>query len=167
MNKNEFMQVIDILKGNWRFMFQTQEEMLLWWTHLKDYSFFDAKGGATRYVLSESEEPKIKSIIDSIDAYKAAARRQTYESQKTIGCIHCRDTGLITWTAPTGVRLGRPCDKCNKGRANYPWEFMSKEEQDEWIEKEAKKGRSVPRPAEASKEFCMEYVYGVSKKLGV
>ena len=148
-------------------MFQTQEEMLLWWTHLRDYSFAEAKGGAVRYILSETTEPKIRNIIDAIDAYKATQRKATYSNEKTIGCIHCRDTGLITWTSKTGVRLGRPCDKCNRGRQNYPWEFMSKEEQTEWIEKEAKKGRSVPRPVEAPKDFYMQYVYGVANKLGV
>lgn len=160
MNREEFIEVANTLKGNWRFMLQTQEELLLWFTHLKEYSLRDAKGGAVRYILSETTEPKIRDIIDAIDAYKASEKRTVNLNERMVHCIYCKDTGLIVTESPTGVKLGRPCRACKRGEQRYPWEFMDKEEQEEWMMKEVKKGRNVPRPVEAPKEFYETYTKG-------
>lgn len=168
MTKEEFREVVKILQGNWRYMLQKEDELLSWWTFLREYSYRDAKNGAVRCVLNQSEEPKIKDIREAIDAYKATEKQKELDTNApTIHCIYCRDTGLITKMSPTGYRVGRPCDQCDRGRNNYPWDFMSEEEQSEWIEKENQKGRSVPRCVETPKEKYLSIVEGMKERLMV
>lgn len=163
MTQQEFYEVTNMLKGNWRSMFETNEQRMLWWTYLREYEIDDARAGVIKYILTETIEPKIATITDYIDRAKKE-RKYIKPSGKEVHCIHCQDRGLIITTSPTGVTLGRPCDMCNRGRERHPWEFMSKEEQDAWYTEEGRKGRKPERPFESTKEQYLAYVEGDGKK---
>ncbi len=169
MSGQEYRDIVRLLRGSFRQMFQTNEQTEVWWTWLKEYDFHDAKNGVTSYIMNETREPTIAAIIDWIDKARERERIQMRNAQipnnsKTVRCIHCKDTGLIVTTTPTGVQVGRACRECEMGRTRYPWEFLTDEEKEEWFQKEEKKGRRPCRhPHEAPEDFYMEYCYGVNK----
>ena len=164
MTQQEFSDIIYKLKGNWRNMFDTEEQQMLWWTYLRDYEAADASAGVVKYILSETIEPKIAAITDYIDKAKKERKYAKVDPSTAVHCIHCKDRGLIITESPTGVMLGKPCDMCGRGRERHPWEFMSKQEQDEWYVEEGRKGRKPERPFESTKAQYLAYVEGNGKK---
>ena len=170
MSGQEYREIVRMLRGSFRQLFQTDEQTEVWWTWLKEDDFFEAKMGVTAYIMKETREPTVAAIIDSIEKERERERsRKMYTTipanTKTVRCIHCKDTGLIVTETKTQVLVSRPCRECEMGRKNYPWEFLTDEEKEEWFQKEEKKGRRPCRhPYEASKEFYLMYCYGIESK---
>lgn len=163
MNNEEFVKVQEYLKGDFRFMFQNREQVLTWWTHLKAISYDDAMRGATRTILSRRLEPSISDYLDDVETAKRDYRRQHLPSNtgKEISCIHCKDTGLIVKEVrATGRMIGKPCTFCERGKERYPWDFLDAKERQEYIDSEAKKGRTIPRYYESPKKDYMLLTFG-------
>lgn len=163
MTKEEFKQVVDTLKGAYKWMFDTEEKVLSWYSFLRDYPYGEVKMGVTRYVLNYKDEPTIADILDSTAAARRENRVRTNMRVKSVKCIYCQDTGLIISESPTGVMLGRPCTKCDRGRQNYPWDFLDDKERADYYDRELRRGRMAQPPSTADKDFYMAYVFGRTK----
>ena len=159
MDKREYSEIVRLLKGSYRFLMQEQDQIMVWWTWLKDYTFEEAKSGVTQYIMNNTREPNAGDIVNAIEKARDANRyRQQYDANQRMGhCPHCRDTGLIVTESPTGIKQGRPCEMCERGRQRYPFWFI--EDKDEWY----KDHPEFPRPYEAPQSFVDTYVYGVKK----
>lgn len=164
MTKEEFAKIVNALRSNYQWMLESDEEVLSWFTFLKNENYEDVRRGITRIILNNPKPPTVAEVMENT----AAARREyrmnsNMNTERAVHCIYCKDTGLIVTQSPTGVMLGHPCDKCKRGREKYPWNFLDAKEQRDFIDQEIRKGRNIQKPIESPKDFYMAYVYGGKK----
>lgn len=137
----------------------------VWWTHLMEYDADTVYDAVMSYISTDRRIPTIADIVGICETLKNSRRRIPQQNGKTVRCPYCKDLGLVYKETPTGILEAHPCDQCPKGRERFPWPFLSPEEQQAWRESEAKKGRVVPIPHEASDEFRRQYLYGEESKM--
>lgn len=132
----------------------------VWWTHLMEFDADTVFDAVMSYINSERRTPTVADIVSICNTLRNSRRSIPSKIGKTVKCPYCKDLGLIRVEYETGVTVGRPCTECPKGKERYPWYFKTEEEKQAWREQEAKKGRAVPIPHEASEAFYRAYVFG-------
>lgn len=158
----EFDEIKRILQGRYN-LFTDQEDVFRWYNGLKAFDFSIVKEAVNDWIINDGWKPEVVNIVErckDVERWKRKIKAAEEPNTKTVACPYCHDRGLIITTSPTGIETGRPCEHCMRGRANYPWYFLSEEEKREYNAKEIKAGRSVPNYHEAPKEFWRTYVYG-------
>ena len=158
----EYQEVIRKLYGAYG-MLREHAEQQTWYEQLKDFDFQDVNASVNDYISVNNRRPAPADIVNGARRHKTSRRMESnYRGERLVHCPYCNDKGLIVTTSAKGIVTGTPCTYCGKGRENYPWDFHTKEEQDEILKEEERRGLHPPRhPYEAPKEFYMEYVYGL------
>ena len=166
MIANEFDEIRRILNGRYKICSE-KTDAIRWFEALKAYEFSVVKEAVNDWIVNDGWKPEIVNIADRCNdllRWRRKIREAEEPNVKTVACPECRDSGLVTWTSPTGIRMGHPCERCSKGKANFPWQFLTDDEKRAYNEKEIKAGRAVVKPHVAPKEFYDWYVYGKQSK---
>ncbi len=163
MLANEFDEIKRILSGRYK-VCNEGPEVIRWYESLKEFDFAIVKEAVNDWIINDGWKPEVVNIVErcrDVQRWKRQLQAAAPDpNEKTVGCPHCRDSGLIITTSPTGIVQGRPCDKCFRGKKNYPWAFMSEHDRADYNAKEIKAGRSVPKVHHAPDDFRAWYVYG-------
>ena len=165
MIATEFDEIQRILNGRYK-LCNSQDEAFRWYEGLKAFDFSVVKEAVNDWIVNDGWKPEVVNIAErcrDIMRWRQQSRVNLDPNEKTVGCTYCRDSGLIVTTTPTGIVQGRPCDKCFRGKKNYPWAFLSEKEKEDYNAKEIKAGRSVPKVHTAPEEFKKAYLYGDEK----
>jgi len=146
-------------------MLRYPDEQDLWFNQLERYDTDVVNIAVTDYISVNSRRPTPADIINECKRIISTRRSMdNYHNERLVKCPYCNDSGLIVTMSPKGIWNGRPCTHCPKGRENYPWEFLTPEEQEAYLKEEERQGLHPPRKVlEASKEFYMLYNYGREK----
>lgn len=166
MIATEFDGIKRILKGRYN-LFEDNADVFRWYEELKGFDYSVVKEAVNDWIINDGWKPEVVNIVErckDVIRWNAKIKAAQEPNVKTISCPHCRDSGLIITTSPTGIDQGRPCTFCPKGRQNYPWYFLTQQEKDEYNAKEIKAGRSVPIYHYAPDDFRQAYLYGESPK---
>lgn len=162
----EMQEIRRILNGKYKIC-QTMDETERWFYQLKEFDFATVKEAINDWIINDGWKPEVVNIVErckDVQRWKKQLQAAAPDpNEKTVGCPYCRDSGLIVTTSPTGIVQGRPCDKCFRGKKNYPWAFMSEHDKADYNAKEIKAGRSVPKVHRAPDDFRAWYVYGKEK----
>lgn len=162
MLANEFNEIKRILNGRYKIC-EDQTDVIRWYEGLKEFDFSVVKEAVNDWIVNDGWKPEVVNIAErcrDIIRWRQQSRMNMDPNEKTVRCVHCRDSGLITTTTRKGIVQGRPCDKCFRGKKNYPWAFLSDKEKEDYNAKEIKAGRAVPKVHFAPDEFRKAYLYG-------
>lgn len=159
MTTAEFNNLVRTLKGAFPYKdFINDDAISTWFNFLNQFQYEDARRGVLDYIELNNRTPTINDIVSSIRNAQKYSKRLNNPYKTYVKCPKCNDLGYTLRSYPNGSEYLHVCD-CERAREKYPWDFMSKAEQDEWYENEQRIGRSVSRPFRAEKEYVRDYLY--------
>ncbi len=155
MLANEFSRIVPLLKmypGCCHDMDNTKA----WFESLRSYSAKTVEDAVRQYISKSGFPPTPYNIIECMPKpkpiEKVVPRLETVTTisngvpkeikVRVYHCQRCKDSGLLTRTDNDGCVYGYPCD-CISGHANYSWGWISRGEQQEYVNKNGHHGEII------------------------
>ena len=147
MTEREFVDIRNLLQV-YQGCCRTEPEVKAWWSTLKNYDFAKVYNAVEAYIKTETRPPVPASIISRIPkanpTQKFVPRFETVNGKKVrvVQCPRCNDTGLVIWYDEEQRAIGRPCN-CPAGHHFFRWGWLTREEKEEYIQKNGWHGENM------------------------
>lgn len=142
MTQAEFKEISKYINAMYKDTISDETAGRGWYESLRRYSCSDIMDAIARYIRDNHYPPHPSDIIDNLPVRRTnsqdlAPRFENIDGKRVriYNCTKCNDQGMVAFTDEESNFVGKPCE-CYAGFVNYPWEFLTKYEKEEYNKRE-------------------------------